>query len=198
MTFLVRFIRPIAAFPALAAFTAGIACAAPAVYEIDPHHTFPSFEADHMGVSVWRGKINTTTGSVTLDKAAGTGTVDLAIDPSSIDFGHDQLNRWAQGTDFFDVAKYPKASYKGKLEGFANGAPTRVNGELTLHGVTRPVVLTINSFKCIPHPMFKRELCGADAIASFNRDEFGLDAGKAYGFKMDVTLRIQVEAVAAP
>lgn len=173
----------------------GVASAAPVHYTIDPDHTFPSFEADHMGVSIWRGKMNKTTGKVTLDKAAGTGTLDTTIDLSSIDFGQDKLNSWAQGPDFFDITKYPQATYQGKLDGFANGVPSQVVGNLTLHGVTRPVVLKINSFKCIPHPMLKRELCGADALATFNRDEFGLDAGKSWGFKMDVTLRIQVEAV---
>jgi polyisoprenoid-binding protein YceI len=86
-------------------------------------------------------------------------------------------------------------TYKGKLEHFVNGAPTMVTGELTLHGMTRPVALKINSFKCIPHPLFKRELCGADAFATFNRSEFGLDYGEQYGFKPEVTLRIQVEAL---
>lgn len=175
----------------------GAARAAPVTYHIDPDHTFPSFDADHMGVSIWRGKLNKTSGKVTLDKAAGAGTVDITIDTASIDFGHDKLNAWAVGAEFFDATRYPLATYKGKLEGFANGAPSRVVGDLTLHGITRPVVLKINSFKCIPHPLLKRELCGADALATFNRDEFGLDAGKPYGFKMDVTLRIQVEAIQA-
>jgi polyisoprenoid-binding protein YceI len=66
---------------------------------------------------------------------------------------------------------------------------------LTLHGVTKPLALKINSFKCIPNPMTKRETCGADVYATFDRDEFGLDAGKAYGFSMEVVLRIQVEAI---
>jgi len=56
--------------------------------------------------------------------------------------------------------------------------------------------LTIHQLKCMPHPMFKRDFCGADASGSFNREEFGLGAGKDWGFKMDVSLRIQVEAVA--
>jgi polyisoprenoid-binding protein YceI len=72
-----------------------------------------------------------------------------------------------------------------------------VVGDLTLHGVTKPVVLKINLFKCIPHPILKRELCGADASGTFNRDDFGLDVGKPYGFKMDVALRIQMEAIEA-
>lgn len=173
----------------------GVATAAPVSYNIDPDHTYPSFEADHMGVSVWRGKFNKTTGKVTLDKMAGQGAVDVTVDVASVDFGHKKLNSVAKGSELFDVKKYPQASYKGKLAGFANGVPTQVEGDLTLHGVTKPLVLKINSFKCIPHPLLKRELCGADALGTFKRDEFGLEAGKPYGFKMDVTLRIQVEAI---
>ncbi|NRR32049.1 polyisoprenoid-binding protein [Oxalobacteraceae bacterium] len=175
----------------------GAAHAAPATYNIDPDHTFPSFEADHMGISVWRGKINKNSGTVTLDKEAGYGIVDIKIDLASIDFGQDALNKWAQGADLFDLAKYPQTTYRGKITGFMNGVPTVVNGELTLHGVTKPVSLKLNSFKCIPHPLNKRELCGADAFAVIQRDQFGLVAGKDYGFNMDVTLRIQIEALKA-
>lgn len=187
--------RLLAALAVLA--VAAAAQAAPVTYKIDSHHTFPSFEADHMGISVWRGKLNKSSGTVRFDKASGSGDVDIAVDLSSIDFGHDQLNAWARGAQFFDVKKHPKAVYKGRFDGAVNGQPAQVLGELTLHGVTRPMVLKINALKCVPHPLHKRELCGADAVGSFNRDEFGLDAGKDYGFKMDVTLRIQVEAVAA-
>jgi len=178
--------------------TTTLALAAPVTYEIDPSHTFPSFEADHMGISVWRGKINKSSGKVVLDREAGSGNVDIAIDLASIDFGQDQLNTWANGKDFFDVKRFgARAQYRGKLAGFQNGAPTEVQGELTMHGVTQPVTLKLNSFKCIPHPMLKREVCGADAAATINREAFGLTAGKDYGFSMDVALRIQVEAVAA-
>ncbi|MGB3382671.1 MAG: YceI family protein [Rhodanobacter sp.] len=176
----------------------GSALAAATTYRIDPDHTYPSFEADHMGgLSVWRGKFNHTRGTVTLDKAAGLGTVDVTVDMTSADFGQEQLNKGAQGKDLFETAKYPQARYTGKLVDFVNGAPTRVTGKLTLHGVTHPLDLKIDSFKCMPHPVFKREVCGADALATFRRDTFGIDAGKDYGFGMDVTLRIQVEAIAA-
>ena len=180
---------------ALLSVTSLSAMAENAHYTIDPMHTYPSFEADHMGISVWRGKLDKTSGGVDLDKAAGTGSVDVTIDLSSIDFGLDALNTWAKGKDFFDVATYPTATYTGKLVAFVDGAPTRVVGTLTLHGVSRPVELKIGLFKCIPHPIFKRELCGADASGTFDRSQFGLDAGKDYGFKMDVPLRIQVEAL---
>jgi polyisoprenoid-binding protein YceI len=175
----------------------GMAAAAPVTYDVDPHHTFPSFEADHMGISFWRGMINKTSGKIVLDREAKQGTVDIAIDLSSIDFGEDLLNKWATGKDFFNVEKHGgTARYTGKLN-FANGDPTEVQGQLTLMGVTKPLTLKLNRFKCIQHPMLKRELCGADAAATFNREDFGLTAGKDYGFSMDVGLRIQVEAVAA-
>lgn len=178
---------------------AGVAHASEVKYQLDPDHTYPSFEADHLGgLSVWRGKFNHSRGTVTLDKAAGSGTVNVVVDMTSADFGQDQLNQKAQGAELFDTAKYPQALYTGRLTGFVDGKPTRVDGTLTLHGVTRPLALKIDSFKCMPHPLLKRELCGADALATFQRDAFGMDAGKAYGFGMTVTLRIQVEAIAEP
>jgi polyisoprenoid-binding protein YceI len=178
----------------------GLAFCAPALaaedhYTLDPDHTFPSFEADHMGISVWRGKFNHSTGKVAIDREAKTGTVEVSVDVSSADFGQDALNEHMQKPEMFDGMKYPKATYKGKLAGFENGAPTQVIGDFTFRGVTKPLELKISKFKCIPHPMLKKELCGADASATFKRDDYGLDAGKDYGFDMSVNLRIQVEAL---
>jgi polyisoprenoid-binding protein YceI len=78
---------------------------------------------------------------------------------------------------------------------FKGDVPATVDGELTLHGVTKPVTLTINKFKCIMHPMLKREVCGADASATFKRSDFGVSYGESYGFNQEVKLAIQVEAV---
>lgn len=180
---------------ALLAASIGVAHAAPVVYTIDPSHTYPSFEADHMGgVSLWRGKFNRSSGTVTLDKAAGTGSVDVTVDIARVDFGHDKMNEHAVKSDMLDAAQFPNATYKGTLEGFKDGAPTRVDGQLSLHGVTQPLTLDILSFKCIQHPRKKREVCGADALGTFQRDSFGIEAGKANGVDMKITLRIQIEA----
>jgi len=130
-------------------FAATAAQAAPVTYNVDPTHTYPSFEADHMGISTWRGKFDRSSGA-----------------------------------------------FKGTLEGFTEGAPTRAVGTLELHGRTNPATLDIRKFKCIQHPMYKREDCGADVYATIDREQFGMDAGKAYGFSMAVDLRIQVEAIA--
>jgi polyisoprenoid-binding protein YceI len=174
------------------------ATAASTTYNVDPDHTHPSFEVDHFGgVSIWRGTFKKTSGTVELDTAAKTGTVDVVIDTATIDFAHDKLNEHVSSPEMLDVAKYPTAEYKGKFVEFINGAPKTISGDLTLHGVTKPVTLTINTFKCFQNPMLKKQVCGADASGSFNRADFGVNYGQQYGFKQDVLLRIQVEGVKA-
>ncbi|HSY08040.1 MAG TPA: YceI family protein [Steroidobacteraceae bacterium] len=174
----------------------GAAMAAPVTYQVDPNHTFPSFEADHFaGMSVWRGKMTKTSGTIVLDRQAKSGTVDITVDASSIDFGHPKLNEHAKSAEMFDVAKYPAITYKGKIEKFNGDAPAEVHGELTMHGVTKPVTLTLNQFKCMQNPMTKKDVCGADASATLDRSQYGIDYGIKYGFKMDVKLQIQVEGI---
>ena len=172
------------------------ASAAPATYTLDPDHTHPSFEVDHFGgLSTWRGTFKKTTGKVVYDATAKAGVVDVLIDTASIDFAHDKLNEHATSAEMLDVAKYPTAQYKGKFSEFSLNTPKTIVGELTLHGITKPVTLSINSFKCFDHPMLKKEVCGADASGTFNRADFGVNYGEGYGFKQDVLLRIQVEGI---
>jgi polyisoprenoid-binding protein YceI len=180
----------------LAAATSALA--APTTYKVDPKHTYPSFVADHAGgMSMWRGKFNRSSGTIVFDKQTLAGSVDITIDVASIDFGNDDLNAHAKKSDpgMFDVAQYPTATYKGKLASFKDGRPTEVQGELTLRGVTKPLDLTIRSFMCKPNRE-QKDWCGADAVGKLNREDFGVSFGKAMGFKMDVTVEIQVEAIA--
>jgi polyisoprenoid-binding protein YceI len=177
----------------------GLASASPVTYTIDPNHTHPEFEVDHLGgVSVWRGLFKRTSGTIVLDATAQTGTLDVDIDVASVEFGNDKLNEEAVNSTappIFEVQKYPTAHYKGTLGGFVNGSPTTVAGFLTLHGITKPVALRINSFKCVVDlPATQKHVCGADAVGTFNRADFGITVGQRYGFKMEVTLHIQVEA----
>lgn len=178
------------------ALYASTALAKPTTYICDPAHTYPSFSADHFGgLSVWRGKFTHSTCTIVLDRQAHTGTVNVTVKTSSVDFGMPQLNAVARGTELFDVAKYPTATYAGRLADFKNGAPTKVVGRFTLHGVTRPLTLTIRHFECKELTFFHQYRCGADAAAEFNRAHYGMTYGKALGFKMWVRLHIQVEAV---
>lgn len=166
-------------------------------YNIDPSHTYPSFKADHFGTSFWRGKFNKSSGIVVLDRAAHTGSVNITVDTASVDFGLDKLNEHARSKDMFNVAKYPTAIFKSTAIKFDGDKPVAVAGEFTLLGVTKPLTLTINRFKCRQNPMLKREVCGADASAQFNRDDYGMTYGMSYGFSPLVTLAIQVEAIEA-
>ena len=177
---------------------ASAADAAPINYTIDPDHTHPSFEVDHFGgLSVWRGTFKKSAGKVALDAATQSGSVEINVDTASIDLANDKLNEHASGPEMLDVAKFPTATYKGTLGGFTNGSPTSATGALTLHGITKPLTLKIDSFKCMQNPMTKKDVCGADATGTFNRADFGVNYGQQYGFKQEVLMRIQVEAVKA-
>jgi len=189
--------RSMSAFLLLAA-TSGAALAAPVTYELDPRHTSPSFEADHFGgLSVWRGKFTGTTGTIVLDRAAGTGTVNASLETATLQTGLADLDKHVKSNDFLDVEKFPTATYKGKITKFKDGVPLEVQGDLTLHGVTKPLTLTVRSFKCMPHPMKPgNEVCGADAHGTINREDFGMTWGKNFGFDMKVGIELQVEALA--
>ncbi|HEX9391320.1 MAG TPA: YceI family protein [Usitatibacteraceae bacterium] len=175
------------------ALAANSVAAIAADYNIDPDHTYPSLEFSHMGLSVWRGKFDKTSGKVMLDRAARSGSAEIVVDTASINFGHDKMKEFALGEDWLNVKKFPAMSYKGTLR-FKGDTPVAMDGELTLLGVTKPVRLTLNSFTCIDHPYYKKEVCGADAEGDLNRADFGMtkysegEAGKIH-------LRIQVEAI---
>lgn len=180
------------------AVIAGSAMATPTTYNLDPRHTYPSFEADHFGgISVWRGKFTKSSGVVTLDVAAKTGTVDVSIDTASIDTGNVPLDTRVKSADFLDASKYPSATFKGSALRFDGDTPVEVSGDFTFHGVTKPLTLKIDSFKCFVNPLIKKEVCGAEASAQFDRADYGVTWGTNYGFKTLTRLQIQVECVKA-
>ena len=186
----------VATLGALVAAVSFNALAEEVTYQLDPSHTYPSFAADHFGgVSTWRGKFDKSSGTVSIDRAAKTGTLDATIDMTSVAIGNDKLDGELKSAQFFDTDKFPTATYKGTSMKFKGDVPTQVQGELTLHGVTKPVTLTIQSFKCFTHPMMKKEVCGTESTATFDRADFGIDYGKAYGFSMKTVLNIQAEGV---
>lgn len=172
------------------------AVAAPENYVIDPGHTFPSFEVNHLGFSTHRGRFNKTDGKITLDTAAKSGTVEITIDANSVDTGGEKLDKHLKAEDFFNVAKFPTLTFKGTKFTFDGDKPVAVEGDFTLLGVTKPVKLAINNFKCGPHPFNKKPICGAEVTGTIKRSEFGMKYGvPAVGD--DIKLLIQVEAVKA-
>ncbi len=178
---------------ALAAAAAFPALAAPESYSLDSRHTFPSFEVNHLGFSTQRGRFNKTTGKVTLDREAKTGSVEVEIDAGSVDTGLDKLEEHLVGEDFFNVAKYPTLAFKSRSMTFSGDKPASVSGDFTMLGVTRPLTLTIHAFNCGVHPINKKNVCGADASATLKRSEFGMTK-YVPGVSDEVMLKIQVEA----
>ena len=184
----------IAAFVGLTTLGCATALAAPVNYEVDTKHAHVGFAADHFGgLSVWRGVISGATGKIVLDQDAGTGTVDITLEPGTVVVGRSDLEDHLKTAEFFDVAKFPTAHFV--TTGFRHdGNMVIADGQLTLRGVTKPVSLAITAFRCGPHPMNKKQMCGANATTTIKRSEFGLSTYvPAVGD--EVTISIEVEAV---
>ena len=183
----------------LAAAILSIAAAAPALaapetYVVDGSHTFPRFSYSHLGFSTQLSRFNKTTGKVVFDKAAKTGSVDIEIDAKSVDTGSTLFNEHIQGEDFLDTGKFPTATFKSTKVLFKGDKPAKIQGELTIKGVTKSVILTVTSFQAMPHPMQKKDAIGANATTTIKRSEF--NAGKyAPHVGDEVRIDIAIEAI---
>ena len=178
----------------LASAVAAPALAAPETFVVDGTHTFPRFSYSHFGFSTQLSHFNKTTGKVVLDKAAKTATVDIEIDTKSVDTGYTTFDEHIQGEDFLDTAKYPTATFKSSKVVFEGDKPVAIEGLLTLKGVTKPVTLTVSSYKAMPHPMMKKDAIGANAWTVVKRSEF--NAGKyAPNVGDEVRIDIAIEAI---
>ncbi|GHD68401.1 YceI family protein [Jeongeupia chitinilytica] len=175
------------------ATVASAAFAAPETYSIDPSHTAAHFSINHLGFSTQQGTFDKTSGSIVLDAEKKSGSVDISIDTASLDTGWDARDKHLKGEDFFNVEKYPTATFKSKNFKFDGDKLVAVDGDFTLLGVTKPLTLSVADFKCGPHPMMKKPWCGAAATAVLKRSDFGM---KAYlpAVGDEVKLTIQVEA----
>lgn len=178
----------------IAASFSSIAFAAPETYVLDTNHTKPRFEYSHFGYSTQQSRFDTVKGTITLDRAAKTGSADVTIDATSVDSGYPVFNGHLQGEDFFDTAKYPIITFKSDKFKFDGDKVVEVDGDLTIKGITKPVTLTVTSMLCMPHPMMKKDACGANATTKIKRSEFNM--GKYAPYVSDeVTLTIPVESM---
>lgn len=180
---------------ALLMFASVISTAAIAAdsYTLDPNHSYPHFGVNHLGFSTMYGQFNKTSGKITLDRANKTASVDVEIDAASLSTGHQKLDDHLRSADFFNVKEFPKLVFKSTKVNFKGDTPATVEGNLTLLGVTKPVTLNIDSFKCGAHPMKKSEMCGIDASTMIKRSDFGMKYGLP-NVGDDVKLFIDVEA----
>ena len=162
-------------------------------YTIDPNHTFPHFSISHLGFSTMQGRFDKSSGKVTLDRAAKNGSLDIAIEAASVSTGYAKRDEHLKSPDFFNAAEFPTIAYKSNAIKFKGDTPASVEGNLTLLGVTKPVTLTIDAFKCGANPMNKKDECGAAASAQFKRSDFGMKAFLP-GVGDDIKLVFEVEA----
>ena len=150
-------------------------------YKVDPIHSFPHFGVDHFGVSTIWGRFDKMTGNFTIDRAAKKGSVELAIETASVTTGDtDKGSRprtrdeHLRTADFFNVAEFPRMTYKSTNVKFSGDNPSEIEGQLTLLGVTKPVTIKIDRWTCKDHPMSKKPMCGGNASGSFKRTDFGM------------------------
>jgi polyisoprenoid-binding protein YceI len=176
---------------------ANSARAASDTYNVDAMHSIPTFTIRHLNLSSFRGRFDKVSGTVTLDTEQHSGSADISIDIGSVSTGVPMLDNFLKGPRFFDSTKFPQATFKSGSFKFSGDKPVSVAGELTLHGVTKPVVLDLTFFDCHMHQLLKVPSCGADATATIKRSEFGLDifvGNDSDEVKLDIT----IEATKAP
>jgi polyisoprenoid-binding protein YceI len=189
---------PFQALAAAAAVTVAAlspALAAPVSYTVDSSHTFPRFSYSHMGYSTQLSSFTNTSGTVVFDAVAKTGAVDIVIDMTTVNTGSADFNGHIQAEGFLETAKFPKATFKSTKVVFDGDKPASVEGQLTIKGVSKSVILTVTSFQALPHPMMKVPVLGANAFTTIKRTEFG--AGKYAPYVGDeVRIDIAIEAIA--
>ena len=171
------------------------ASAAPVTYVVDPTHTYPRFSYSHFGLSTQLSRFNQTTGTVVLDKAARSASVDIVIDMKSVDTGYATFNEHIQAEEFLDTARYPTATFKSTKVTFDGDRPVSIDGNLTIKGITKSVTLKVTNFINMTHPMLNKDAIGADASTVIKRSDF--NAGKyAPNVGDELTISIALEAVA--
>lgn len=166
-------------------------------YTVDPPHTYPHFSVNHLGFSTMQGRFDKTSGKITLDRAAKSGSVEIAIESASLSTGFAKRDEHLRSPDFFNVAEFPTIGYKSTAVRFKGDTPASVEGNLTLLGVTKPVTLTIDAFNCGTDPMDplkKKQKCGADASAQIKRSDFGMKFALP-NVGDDIKLVFEIEAI---
>lgn len=184
-----------ALFAATAVGAVAPAFAAPVSYKIDPAHTAVAFIVNHVGFSNVIGRFNTVGGDVTFDKdAVEKSMVNVTIDTTSVDTNHAKRDEHLRSPDFFNAKEFPKMTFKSTKIEKTGDKTGKLHGDLTMLGVTKPVVLDVTFNKDGVSPASKLETAGFSARGTVKRTEFGMKYG-APAIGDDIQLLIEVEAV---
>ncbi len=175
------------------------AAAAPESYTIDPYYPI-NFSVDHLGMATVRGHFKKMSGKFTMDRAARTGSLEVTVETASIDTGDSDKGSRARArdehlraADFFNAAEFPRMTYQSTNVIFATDTPSVIEGNLTLLGVTKPVKLMVERFRCSPAAGTAKERCGGNATGKLKRSDFGMKYGIP-GIGDEITLLIGFEA----
>jgi len=172
----------------------GSALAAPETFIIDSNHSIPRFSYNHFGYSTQMSRFDKISGKIVIDKEAKQGSMNVTIDTTSVSTGFALFNEHIKDVDFFDTAKYPTATFISEKLNFKADKLSSIDGTLTIKGISKPVTLTVTSLMCMPHPMKKKDACGANASVVVKRSDFNM--GKHVPYVGDeVTIDLPVEAI---
>ena len=157
------------------------ASAAPENYTLDPYHTFPHFAVEHFGVSMFWGRFDRSSGKFMIDRAAKKASLELTVNTASVSTGENDkgsrprsLDEHLRSADFFNVAEFPRMTFKAADVKFNGDNPAEISGELTLLGVTRPLTLKVERWVCKDNPFNKKSMCGGNASGALKRSDFGM------------------------
>jgi polyisoprenoid-binding protein YceI len=176
---------------------AEVVTAAADIYRVDPELSSTEFAVSHLGLSTQRGRFGRMEGTIVIDAEGHTGAIDFVVDATGVDTGWGARDAWLRGEDMFDVAHYPVMRFRSTQLVFNQDRLIGMAGLLTLRDVTRPVILKIERMQCGRDPDGGREGCGAGAVSTIKRSEFGL----TYALGLvgdDIALSFQVTAFRAP
>lgn len=176
------------------ALSASSALAAPETYTFDPMHTNITWHANHFGFSNPSGKFIQSEGTLVLDEEKPENSkVNVTIKPASVLTGVEKLDTHLKSKDFFDVEKFPAATFVSDKVEVTGKDTAKVYGTLTLLGVAKPAVLDVKLNKIGENPMDKAKTAGFSATTTVKRSEFGINYGLP-GVSDDVKVDIEIEA----
>lgn len=143
-------------------------------YAVDTDHTQVAWGVNHLGFNVYYGIFGGTTGTLTLDPAdPQSAGVSLTIPIDKVSTTSEQLNAHLKAADFFDTAKFPTATFKSTSV-VVDGLKAKITGDLTIKGITKPVVLDARFTGAGPNPMSKIETVGFEVTAKVKRSDYGI------------------------
>ena len=172
---------------AIAAFSLPLTLAAQVeTYVIDPYHTYPHFELEHLGYATLRGRFDKTAGKFVIDRTGQKGELEVVVQTASVNTGDSDRgsrprtrDEHLRNPDFFNSAEFPTMTYRSTGIKFSGENPDLIEGNLTLLGETRPLTLKVEKWRCGPDPRMqgKRFQCGGNATGVFKRSDFGMKFG---------------------